>query len=107
MLQKTTVSTGTAAYIFVGNGTISPTEVSPELDQISLSIPKNKSTGDLLAQEQDAKGSADGKRERASFDASTTKELSNLKRSEVSTATLQLLRIVLTTFAQERKTRSS
>lgn len=78
------------AYNFVGNGNISPTATSPALEQIPIHIPKNKSTGNLLAKSHDASLSADGKRTRASFDSGSAQEINNLKRSGGSMATLQL-----------------
>lgn len=78
------------AYNFVGNGNISPTTTSPALEQIPMHIPKNKSTGNLLARRRDADVSADGKRTRASFDSGSAKEMNILKRSGGTMATLQL-----------------
>lgn len=85
------MSSVTPAYNSVGNGNLSPTALSPALEQIPTALPKNKSTGNLLGKQQDASSSADGKRTRASFDSGSAKEIHNLKRSGGAMATLQFL----------------
>ena len=57
------------------NGGLSPLISSPDL---SIRIPKNKSTGNLLAPIQSA--SADMGRTRFSFDAGSAQEMKNLSR---------------------------
>ena len=89
LLQSTITSSVTVAYNRVGNGNISPTATSPAVEQIPIRIPKNKSTGNLLATRRDANVSADGKRARASFDAGSAQEINNLKRFGGTIATLQ------------------
>lgn len=72
---KTFTNTCAAAKPSAGNEDVSPIEVPA----ISIHIPKNKSTGNLLSKQYAATAGPEG-RTRFSFDAGSIQEINNLKR---------------------------